>query len=113
MREPAQEASDALGDALGVGHGDALGHELAHHDGEVRHDEGDEYRGQAVCDADVHAKAREPQAKRFGEAGCGKRRREEPNKRDGNLDGGEELRGVLNHVCRSGRPGVTLLGVMV
>ena len=113
MREAAEKAGDALGHALGVGHGDALGHEFAHHDGDVRDDEGDENRGQAVRDAEVHAKAREPQAEWLGKARCGERRREEPNKRDGNLDGSEKLRGVVNHVCRSGRPSVTLLCVMI
>ena len=96
--ERADGTSDGLGDALGVGEGDALGNQLAHHRGEVGHDERDDDGCERSGNARGHAEAHEPGAERVGQARCGKGRGGKAHERDGNLDGGQELAGVGREV---------------
>ena len=98
VHERADGTGDGLGDALGVGEGDALGNQLAHHRGEVGHDERDDDGRERGGNARGHAEAHEPGAERVGQARCGKGRRGKAHERDGNLDGGQELAGVGGEV---------------
>ena len=96
LLEKRQRAHDLLGYALGVSEADALGNQLADHDGHEGDRDGDDDRRQAVRDGGERrdAKAREPCGKRVGQARRGDGGRGEAHERDGDLDGGEQLVGV-------------------
>ena len=106
LRQPDERASDllehrerfgdALGHALGIGQGDALGNKLAHDDREVRHGERDEYGREAGGDHGqrIDTEARQPLRERVGQARRGDRRRRKAHERDRDLDGGEEAAGI-------------------
>ena len=73
VHERADGTSDGLGDALGVGESDALGNQLAHHRGEVGHDERDDDGRERGGNARGHAEAHEPGAERarMNDYACG------------------------------------------
>ena len=104
-----------LGHALSVRKTDALGHELADHDGKIRDDERDDDRRghRRYCGKGRDTERFHPRGKRLGKRvgrdGCG----EEANERDGDLDGGQEVRGVGCEVECARGTFVALLGVML
>ena len=96
LLEKRQRSHDLLGHALGIGQADALGDELADHDGHEGDRDGDDDRRQAARDGGERrdAKAHEPRGERVGQARRGDGGRGEAHERDGDLDGGEQLVGV-------------------
>ena len=96
LLEHGERSHDLLGHALGVSEPDALGHELADHDGHEGDGNGDDDRRQAARDGGKRrdAKAHEPRGKRVGQARRGDGGRGKAHKCDGDLDGGEQLVGI-------------------
>ena len=111
MHERADGASNRLCHGLGVGEGDALGHQLADDGREVGDDEGDRHDGDVAGDAGGHAESGEPLGQRIREARRREGGRREPDERDGNLDCGEELTRIGRKVDRALRALVPVLGL--
>ena len=125
LRQPDERASDllehrerfgdALGHALGIGQGDALGNKLAHDDREVRHGERDEYGREAGGDHGqrIDTEARQPLRERVGQARRGDRRRRKAHERDRDLDGGEEAAGIGRELGGAGGAAVAFFRLVV
>ena len=96
-RNEAQDARKPARDFFGVAHRDALGHELAEHDGKVGKDERDQNEADGLEHLKAHRKPRVDDGLREGFRKVIRRERtaEERCERDGDLDGGKEARGVL------------------
>jgi len=96
LLEKRQRPHDLLGHALGIGQADALGDELADHDGYEGDRDGDDDRRQATRDGGERrdAKTHEPRGERVGQTRRGDGGRGEAHERDGDLDGGEQPVGV-------------------
>ena len=101
--------------ALGVGQRDALRHELSHDDAQIRHHERDEHGSQPRRDdcKPLHAQTRQPGGERIGEVRGGGGRGEEPDERDGHLDGGQKLAGVGGQRQRAAGALVPFLGLVL
>ena len=113
--EKRQWAHDLLGYALGVGQANALGNQLANHDGYKGDRDGDDDRRQAARDGGErrNAKAREPCGERVGQARRGDSGRGEAHERDGNLDGGQQLVGIGGQLNGALGALVALLGLVL
>ncbi len=114
LLEHGKRAHDLLGHALGIGQADALGDELADHDGHEGDRDGDDDRRQAARDGGERrdAKAHEPRGKWVGQARRGDGGRGEAHERDGDLDGGEQLVGIGGQLNGALGALIALLGIV-
>ena len=95
----------------GLLHGDALGHQLAEHQGEVGQDDGHRHQGHRVehRGGEADAQAQQPVGEHLREGVSGEGGAQEARQGDGNLNGGEEAGGLLHHLQELGGGAVALL----
>lgn len=115
LLEHRERSHDLLGYALGVSEADALGHELANHDGHEGDGDGDDDRRQAARNGRERrdAKAHEPRGKRVGQARRGDGGRGKAHECDGDLDGGQQLIGVCGELDGALGAFVAFLGIVL
>jgi hypothetical protein len=93
--QPVDRAGHQARQRLGVALAQALGHELAHDDGEVGDEHHHQARGGVARGLGLHAQADEPIAQRLGQRRFAHDAVEHADGGDADLDGGEKARGVL------------------
>ena len=98
QRQPVDGAGDQPGQRFGIALAQALGHQFADDDGEVRDDHHDHAGGRVAGGLVVHAHGPQPFAQRLGQGGLADDTVEHPDGGDADLDGGEEAGGVFTQL---------------
>ena len=111
LRKRQQRSGHALAHLFRVRHGNALGHQLAHHNGEVRQRQGNEHGRDAARRR--HAQALQPCPHGIRQARGRKRGARKANERNGHLDGCQKVTGVLYNAGGRGGAFVALLGLVI
>ena len=94
LGEGRNEPNNTLGALFGIGQGDALRKQLAHHNREVGNDQRNDDGRDYTCWLCWHAKRDKPGSQGVGKRGCGNRRGAKTDKRDAYLDCSQKLAGV-------------------
>ena len=87
----------------------ALGHQFAHHNGEVRDQHHHQPGGRIAAKRHGHAQCFQPQCQRAGQCGLTHDTVQDANRRDADLDGGEKTRRVFAQLHGSGGTAIALI----